>query len=163
MIIGGSRGALPACAPPPPNRNNFFVFTYVFAKKCTHRRSAPPTGWRPPPTGNPGSATDDVKSIIKILNTCRSVTLARTTILFWWEIGVAKWKYYSLSQLTNVQYSPCNGRLQLVSPNKLLIKELFSITALTIKFRVGIYSSLLCKCITRCLMCCRFPMLQYLP
>ena len=48
------QGALPACVPPTGSIS--FVFAYVFAKKCTHRRLAPPMGRRPP-TGNPGSAT----------------------------------------------------------------------------------------------------------
>ena len=53
-IIGGSRGAPPACA--PPTGSNSFVFTHVFTEKHTCRRLAPPTGQRPP-TENPGSAT----------------------------------------------------------------------------------------------------------
>ena len=56
MVIGGSRGG--AAAPPPPTGSISFVFTYVFAEKCTRRRLAPPPPPPPPPTGNPGSATD---------------------------------------------------------------------------------------------------------
>ena len=41
------------CAPTPTGSISF-VFAYVFAEKCTCWRSAPP----PPPTQNPGSATD---------------------------------------------------------------------------------------------------------
>ena len=37
--IGGSRGA-PAA--PPPTGSISFVFTYIFAEKCTHRRLASP-------------------------------------------------------------------------------------------------------------------------
>ena len=36
-------------APPSPTGSISFIFAYVFAEKCTHRRSAPPpTGQRPP-------------------------------------------------------------------------------------------------------------------
>ena len=45
-------------ARPPPTGSISFVFAYVFAKKCTHRRLAPPQQVGAPPTGNPGSATD---------------------------------------------------------------------------------------------------------
>ena len=41
-IQGGAAGARP---PPGPNS---FIFAYVFAKKCPHRRLAPPMAWRPP-------------------------------------------------------------------------------------------------------------------
>ena len=34
-----------------------FVFTHIFAKKCTRRRSAPPQWVGAPPMENPGSAT----------------------------------------------------------------------------------------------------------
>ena len=51
--IGGSRGH-----PPPPTGSISFLFTHVFAKKCTRRRSVPPQRVGAPPTGNPGSATD---------------------------------------------------------------------------------------------------------
>ena len=43
--IGGSRGG--AAARAPPTGSISFVFTYVFAEKCTRWRLAPP----PPPTG----------------------------------------------------------------------------------------------------------------
>ena len=57
ISIGGSRGACPVHA--PPTGPNSFVFTYIFAEKHPCRRSMPPLmGPRPPPTGNPGSATD---------------------------------------------------------------------------------------------------------
>ena len=58
-IIGGSRGGGTAgVCPPPPTGSISFIFTYVFTKKCMHRRLAPPNGSAPPPpTGNPGSAT----------------------------------------------------------------------------------------------------------
>ena len=49
-VIGGSRGD--AAGLPPPTGSISFVFAYVFTKKCTCWRSAPP-----PPTGNPGSTT----------------------------------------------------------------------------------------------------------
>ena len=32
----------------PPTGSISFIFAYVFAEKCTHRRLAPPTGRRPP-------------------------------------------------------------------------------------------------------------------
>ena len=38
--IGGSRGAPPARAPPTGSIS--FVFTYIFAEKCTHRRLVSP-------------------------------------------------------------------------------------------------------------------------
>ena len=40
------QGALPACAPPTGSIS--FVFAYVFAEKCTHRRLAPPMGRHAP-------------------------------------------------------------------------------------------------------------------
>ena len=47
-IIGGSRGG--AAAPPtPPTGSISFVFAYVFAKKCTHRRLVPPQRVGAPP------------------------------------------------------------------------------------------------------------------
>ena len=45
-VIGESRGVPPAR--PPPTGSNSFIFAYVFAKKCPHRRSAPPYGSVPP-------------------------------------------------------------------------------------------------------------------
>ena len=40
---GGAAGAS------PPTGSNSFIFAYVFAKKCPHRRSAlPPNGSAPP-------------------------------------------------------------------------------------------------------------------
>ena len=43
-------------APPNPQTvYNSFVFAYVFAKKCQHRRLVPPQRLGVPPTGNPGS------------------------------------------------------------------------------------------------------------
>ena len=46
--IGGSRGGVPAHA--PPMGPNSFVFAYIFTEKCPRRRSTPPlTGARPPP------------------------------------------------------------------------------------------------------------------
>ena len=42
-IWGG--GAAGTC---PPTGSISFVFTYVFAKKCTHQRLAPPNGLAPP-------------------------------------------------------------------------------------------------------------------
>ena len=43
---------------PPQQDPILSFFAYVFAKKCLHWRLAPPMAWRPPPTENPGSATD---------------------------------------------------------------------------------------------------------
>ena len=54
MSIGGSEGCR-WCM--PPNRIQFFCFTYIFAKKCLRQRSAPPMAQQPPPMGNPGSTT----------------------------------------------------------------------------------------------------------
>ena len=43
-----------------PTGSISFIFTYVFAEKCTRWRLAPPPiGWRPQ-TGNPGSASAGV-------------------------------------------------------------------------------------------------------
>ena len=53
--LGGAAGARP-----PQTGSISFIFTYVFAEKCTRQRLVPPQ-WvgapPPPPTGNPGSAT----------------------------------------------------------------------------------------------------------
>ena len=40
--IGGSRGAPPVRALPPPTGSISFIFVYVFTKKCMHRRLVPP-------------------------------------------------------------------------------------------------------------------------
>ena len=51
------QGVLPVHAPPTGSIS--FVFAYVFAKKCTHPRLVlPQRVSTPPPTGNPGSATE---------------------------------------------------------------------------------------------------------
>ena len=48
-------------ARPPPTGPNSFVFTYVFTKKCLCRRLAPPpTRVGDPPTGNSGSAPEQI-------------------------------------------------------------------------------------------------------
>ena len=39
---GGHRQCTP---PPPPTGSISFIFTYIFAKKCTHQRLAPPPPW----------------------------------------------------------------------------------------------------------------------
>ena len=65
-FIGRSRGC--HWHAPPSTGSNSFIFTYAFAKKCPHQRSAPPPMARRPPMGNPGSATgihvmgDDLQS-----------------------------------------------------------------------------------------------------
>ena len=50
IYIGGSGGGA-GCTPPPMGPNSF-VFAYIFTEKRLRRRCTPP------PTGNPGSATD---------------------------------------------------------------------------------------------------------
>ena len=48
-------GAASAC--PPPTGPNSFIFAYISAEKCLHRRSVPPpNGSVPLPMGNPGFA-----------------------------------------------------------------------------------------------------------
>ena len=44
QCIGGSRGGAASVCPPPPTGSISFIFTYVFAEKCTSRRLAPPNG-----------------------------------------------------------------------------------------------------------------------
>ena len=66
IVIGGSRGMPGAC----PLRDPILLFLHAFLAKSAHirgpcpsnRSMCPPTGPRPPPTGNPGSATDCVQS-----------------------------------------------------------------------------------------------------
>ena len=67
IYIGGSRGVPPTHAPPTGSIS--FIFTYVFTKKCTYRRSVPSPMGQHPPMGNPGSATDihsDLTSFIAV-------------------------------------------------------------------------------------------------
>ena len=62
--IGGSRGALPAHA--PPTGSNSFVFTHVFAEKHLRQRSAHPPQWLGAlPTEKPGSATGFYQEFIE--------------------------------------------------------------------------------------------------
>ena len=63
---GGATGMRP---PPPPIGSNSFVFTYVFAKKCPHRRLVLPNSSAPPPTGNSGSATVNISNDSYQVNT----------------------------------------------------------------------------------------------
>ena len=57
LSIGGSREACPVHAP-PPLRDQILSFSHTFLLKSTHVGGPhPPMGPRPPPTGNPGSAT----------------------------------------------------------------------------------------------------------
>ena len=57
--LGGRAGRTP-----PPMGPYSFVFTYIFTKRCPHRRSMPPLKGARPPTGNPGSATGICHKII---------------------------------------------------------------------------------------------------
>ena len=58
---GGAAGA-------PPNRIHFFYFHIRFCQKVYMSEvGAPPMGRRPPPTGNPGSATGTIHWILKKL------------------------------------------------------------------------------------------------
>ena len=61
VTIGGSRGARPARAPPPPLRVQILSFWHAkFSKRSRLGGPQPPIrGPRRPPTGNPGSATGD--------------------------------------------------------------------------------------------------------
>ena len=52
---GGHHWRVPP--PPSPTGSISFIFAYIFAKKCTHWRLAPPQQVGTPPRGNPGSAT----------------------------------------------------------------------------------------------------------
>ena len=54
--------------PPPPTGSISFIFAYIFAEKCMHRRLAPPKRVGAPPTGNPRSATgnDFVNQFLQI-------------------------------------------------------------------------------------------------
>ena len=56
--LADPRGVPLACTPSPPTGSNSFIFAYIFAEKCPHRRLVSPQ-WLsvPPQTGNPGSAT----------------------------------------------------------------------------------------------------------
>ena len=49
----------------PPTGPNYFVFAYIFTKKCPRQRSTPPNG-PTPPTGNPGSGTDTKIEVITL-------------------------------------------------------------------------------------------------
>ena len=60
VYIGGSKGAPPACAPPPSNGTKFFRFHIHFHQKV------PTSEVTPPPTGNPGSATGVSEILIKL-------------------------------------------------------------------------------------------------
>ena len=64
MISGGFRGGLTRRAPPSTVQNclNFMQFFTKFGKIICWR---PPGGLAPPPTGNPGSAPDDLVKMEK--------------------------------------------------------------------------------------------------
>ena len=85
--IGGSRGGT-ASTHPPPQQDQFLSFSHTFLPKSVRFRGwRPPTGRRPP-TGNPGSATDNcnichlIHSLLRLisyLGTCSSLYGTRTT------------------------------------------------------------------------------------
>ena len=86
---------LDARPPPPPGGPNSFNFMQFFGKIWQNRMLAPPLeSWRPPPRGNPGSATDMVAKIsnIKKMKKLMAHLILKTSNLF--VIHDSRWNCY---------------------------------------------------------------------
>ena len=90
LISGGSTYKSFRCAP-PPQQDQILWFLHMFSPKSTYAGGWRP-GWRPPPTGNPGSAPADDAN-----NTSQSIPAALLYLHLnsWIDISISICKIFS--------------------------------------------------------------------
>ena len=112
LVIGGSRGAPPARAP-SPQQDQFLSFSHTFSPKsvCIGGWCPLPTGWRPPPTGNPGSATASIQLLLRYVYHLVMIKWLHTK----YDCGM--WQHGNWVTITSVQTVikvSCLGKLMLI-------------------------------------------------